>query len=72
MSDFTGAVNAIDEKIQYHSGKAQEHRRKIEHHEALVRIESSGLDAQEKEVESLKAARKVLTDAETTSRKQQI
>lgn len=68
MSNFTDAINAIDEKIQHHSGEAQKAREDIARHTTHIARASTLLDVQSSTVDSLKAARKILTDAELASR----
>lgn len=69
MSNFTDAINAIDEKIQHHAGEASKLKLDVSNYTRFLGNASTALDIQNKTVESLREARKILVDAETASRK---
>lgn len=68
MSNFSDAINAIDEKIVHHSGKVKDHKEAITDLTIKLDVEASGLAVHQNTVESLREARKIIVDAETASR----
>lgn len=68
MSDYTDAINAINEKIQYHSGEVKKYKAEVEHLTTRIGQASDVLAIQQSTVDSLTKARKILVDAETASK----